>query len=116
MADENSYIILEMDPNLQKQIQECNLQIVNVTTPANFFHVLRRQVGTINVFDVGFLINVPYLTLLFLFLQIHSEFRNPLIVMFPKNLLPSKTCRSNVSEFDGFQESMRLLFIKLMVI
>jgi len=54
MADDNPYIIPEMDPTLRKQIQECNLQIVNVTTPANFFHVLRRQVGTINGFDVGF--------------------------------------------------------------
>jgi hypothetical protein len=60
MADDNPYIIPEMDPTLRKQIQECNMQIVNVTTPANFFHVLRRQVGTINGFDVGFLINVPY--------------------------------------------------------
>ena len=26
------------------------MQIVNVTTPANFFHVLRRQVSTVNRF------------------------------------------------------------------
>jgi 2-oxoglutarate dehydrogenase E1 component len=44
MADDHPYIIPEMDPTLRKQIQECNWQIVNVTTPANFFHVLRRQV------------------------------------------------------------------------
>jgi 2-oxoglutarate dehydrogenase E1 component len=74
MADDNPYIIPEMDPTLRKQIQECNMQIVNVTTPANFFHVLRRQ--------------------------IHREFRKPLIVMSPKNLLRSKACRSNLSEFD----------------
>lgn len=49
MADDNPHVIPEMDPTLRKQIQECNLQIVNVTTPANFFHVLRRQVGTINL-------------------------------------------------------------------
>jgi 2-oxoglutarate dehydrogenase E1 component len=55
MADDNPYIIPEMDPTLRKQIQECNMQIVNVTTPANFFHVLRRQVGTSNDgFDVVF--------------------------------------------------------------
>lgn len=77
MADDNPYIIPEMDPTLRKQIQECNLQIVNVTTPANFFHVLRRQ--------------------------IHREFRKPLIVMSPKNLLRSKSCRSNLSEFDDVQ-------------
>lgn len=44
MADDHPYVIPEMDPTLRKQIQECNWQIVNVTTPANFFHVLRRQV------------------------------------------------------------------------
>ncbi|KAL1323090.1 hypothetical protein HN51_068118 [Arachis hypogaea] len=77
MADDNPYVIPEMDPTLRKQIQECNLQIVNVTTPANFFHVLRRQ--------------------------IHREFRKPLIVMSPKNLLRSKACRSNLSEFDDVQ-------------
>ncbi|QCE12862.1 2-oxoglutarate dehydrogenase, mitochondrial-like [Vigna unguiculata] len=77
MADDNPHVIPEMDPTLRKQIQECNLQIVNVTTPANFFHVLRRQV--------------------------HREFRKPLIVMSPKNLLRSKVCRSNLSEFDDVQ-------------
>ncbi|XP_027364385.1 2-oxoglutarate dehydrogenase, mitochondrial-like [Abrus precatorius] len=77
MADDHPYVIPEMDPTLRTQIQECNWQIVNVTTPANFFHVLRRQ--------------------------IHREFRKPLIVMSPKNLLRSKACRSNLSEFDDVQ-------------
>lgn len=44
MSDDNPYVIPEMDPTLRKQIQECNWQVVNVTTPANYFHVLRRQV------------------------------------------------------------------------
>jgi len=47
---------------------------VNVTTPANYFHVLRRQ--------------------------IHRDFRKPLIVMSPKNLLRHKDCKSSLSEFD----------------
>ncbi|QHN78259.1 2-oxoglutarate dehydrogenase E1 component [Arachis hypogaea] len=34
-------------------LQECNLQIVNVTTPANFFHVFRRQVGCCNMLRFG---------------------------------------------------------------
>ena len=46
MSDDNPFVIPEMDPTLQKQIQECNWQVVNVTTPANYFHVLRRQVST----------------------------------------------------------------------
>ncbi|KAL0903431.1 hypothetical protein M5K25_027810 [Dendrobium thyrsiflorum] len=74
MSDDNPYIIPEMEPTLRKQIQECNLQIVNVTTPANYFHVLRRQ--------------------------LHRDFRKPLIVMSPKSLLRHKDCKSNLSEFD----------------
>lgn len=46
MSDDNPYVIPEMDPTLRKQIQECNWQVVNITTPANYFHVLRRQVCT----------------------------------------------------------------------
>eukprot|EP00897_Mesotaenium_endlicherianum_P004573 jgi/Mesen1/4143/ME000218S03262 len=56
------------------QIQNTNWQIVNVTTPANYFHVLRRQ--------------------------IHRDFRKPLIVMSPKNLLRHPLCKSDLSEFD----------------
>ncbi|KAK6143283.1 hypothetical protein DH2020_023631 [Rehmannia glutinosa] len=77
MSDDHPYVIPEMDPTLRKQIQECNWQVVNVTTPANYFHVLRRQ--------------------------IHREFRKPLIVMSPKNLLRHKDCKSNLSEFDDVQ-------------
>ena len=49
MSDDNPYVIPEMDQTLRKQIQECNWQVVNVTTPANYFHVLRRQVGAANL-------------------------------------------------------------------
>ena len=45
MSDDNPFVIPEMDATLRKQIQECNWQVVNVTTPANYFHVLRRQVS-----------------------------------------------------------------------
>ncbi|CAM8929696.1 unnamed protein product [Rhodiola kirilowii] len=77
MSDDNSHEIPEMEPTLRKQIQQCNWQVVNVTTPANYFHVLRRQ--------------------------IHRDFRKPLIVMSPKNLLRLKDCKSNLSEFDDVQ-------------
>ena len=46
-----------------KQIQQANWQIVNCSTPANYFHVLRRQ--------------------------LHREFRKPLVVFTPKALLRS---------------------------
>ena len=45
MSDDNPVVIPEIEPTLCKQIQECNWQVVNVTTPANYFHVLRRQVS-----------------------------------------------------------------------
>ncbi|CAG7861840.1 unnamed protein product [Brassica rapa] len=77
MSDDNPYVIPDMEPTMRKQIQECNWQIVNATTPANYFHVLRRQ--------------------------IHRDFRKPLIVMAPKNLLRHKDCKSNLSEFDDVQ-------------
>ncbi|XP_078445546.1 uncharacterized protein LOC144714634 [Wolffia australiana] len=77
MSDDNPFVIPEMEPTMRKQIQESNWQVVNVTTPANYFHVLRRQ--------------------------IHREFRKPLIVMAPKNLLRHPKCKSNLSEFDDVQ-------------
>jgi 2-oxoglutarate dehydrogenase E1 component len=47
-------------------------QVVNCTTPANYFHVLRRQ--------------------------IHRDFRKPLIIATPKNLLREKKCTSTLDD------------------
>lgn len=61
---------------LERYLQLCaedNMQVVNCTTPANFFHVLRRQ--------------------------LKRNFRKPLIVMTPKSLLRHKLAVSNLSEF-----------------
>jgi 2-oxoglutarate dehydrogenase E1 component len=57
-----------------------NMQVVNITTPANFFHALRRQVS--------------------------REIRVPLIVMSPKSLLRHPLCVSTIKDFTtgGFQE------------
>jgi 2-oxoglutarate dehydrogenase E1 component len=35
--------------------------------------------------------------------QIHRDFRKPLVVIAPKNLLRHKECKSNLSEFDDVQ-------------
>jgi len=62
---------------LERFLQLCandNMQVVNCTTPANYYHVLRRQM--------------------------HREFRKPLIVMTPKSLLRNKHCVSNIEDFD----------------
>ena len=61
---------------LERFLQLCageNIQVVNCTTPSNYFHVLRRQM--------------------------HREFRKPLIVMTPKSLLRHKRCISDIAEF-----------------
>lgn len=60
---------------LERYLQLCaedNMQVVNCTTPANFFHVLRRQ--------------------------LKRNFRKPLIVMSPKSLLRHKLATSKLSE------------------
>lgn len=99
MSDDNPFVIPEMDPTLRKQIQECNWQVVNVTTPANYFHVLRRQVSSSVSYRIQIFSNWRVFHHDFA-LQIHRDFRKPLIVMSPKNLLRHKDCRSNLSEFD----------------
>ncbi len=68
---------------LERFLQLCgqkNMQVVNVTTPANYFHVLRRQ--------------------------LHRPFRKPLIVMTPKKLLRYPSCVSKLEEMASgrFQE------------
>ncbi len=69
---------------LERFLQMCaefNMSVCNITTPANFFHVLRRQLA--------------------------RPFRKPLIVMSPKSLLRHPKCLSDKSEFttkNGFQE------------
>lgn len=55
MSDDNPFVIPEMGPTLRKQIQECNWQVVNVTTPANYFHVLHRQVSYLYCMMICFL-------------------------------------------------------------
>ena len=61
---------------LERFLQLCaqeNIQVMNCTTPANYFHALRRQ--------------------------IHRDFRKPLIIMTPKSLLRNKRCVSNIEDF-----------------
>lgn len=44
LADEDEDVVPQMDDSLRLQIQHANWQIVNCSTPANYYHVLRRQV------------------------------------------------------------------------
>ena len=71
---------------IERYLQLCaedNLQIVNCTSPANYFHVLRRQ--------------------------INRNFRKPLIVFTPKSLLRHKLCVSRLAEMGPETSFHRLL-------
>ena len=60
---------------LERYLQMCakyNMQIVNCTAPANFYHVLRRQ--------------------------LKREYRKPLLVFTPKSLLRHPKCVSSISD------------------
>ena len=59
------------------------MQVVNPTTPANYFHVLRRQ--------------------------LHREIRKPLIVMTPKSLLRHKRAVSRLDELGSETTFHRIL-------
>jgi 2-oxoglutarate dehydrogenase E1 component len=66
---------------LERYLQLCaedNMQVCNITSPANYFHVLRRQM--------------------------HRSFRKPLIIMTPKSLLRHPLAKSTAEDFlDGAQ-------------
>jgi 2-oxoglutarate dehydrogenase E1 component len=72
---------------LERFLQMCaedNMQVVYPTTPANYFHVLRRQ--------------------------LHREIRKPLIVMTPKSLLRHKRAVSRLDELAADTTFHRILY------
>ena len=72
---------------LERFLQLCsndNMQVMNCTTPANYFHALRRQM--------------------------HRDFRKPLIIMTPKSLLRHKYCVSNLEDFSKKNSFHRVLW------
>ena len=72
---------------LERFLQLCaedNIQVANCTTPANYFHILRRQ--------------------------IHRNFRKPLVIMTPKSLLRNKNAVSDLNEFNIGETFHRLLW------
>ncbi|KAI0632335.1 2-oxoglutarate dehydrogenase E1 component [Trametes polyzona] len=68
---------------IERQHQDCNMQVVYPTTPANYFHALRRQ--------------------------IHRDFRKPLILFFSKSLLRHPRARSDLSDMVGDTHFLRYL-------
>jgi len=72
---------------LERFLQMCaedNMQVANCTTPANYFHILRRQ--------------------------LKREFRKPLVLMTPKSLLRHKRAISRLDELGAGSTFHRLLW------
>ena len=72
---------------LERFLQLCsndNMQVMSCTTPANYFHALRRQM--------------------------HRDFRKPLVIMTPKSLLRHKQCVSNIDDFSKKNSFHRVLW------
>jgi 2-oxoglutarate dehydrogenase E1 component len=71
---------------LERFLQLCaedNMQVANCTTPANYFHILRRQM--------------------------RRDFRKPLVLMTPKSLLRHKLAVSNLADFIGDSHFRRII-------
>jgi 2-oxoglutarate dehydrogenase E1 component len=64
-------------------VREDNIQVANCTTPANYFHILRRQML--------------------------RDFRKPLVLMTPKSLLRHKQAVSSAEDFTGDSHFKRIL-------
>jgi 2-oxoglutarate dehydrogenase E1 component len=72
---------------LERFLQMCgedNWQVCNITTPANYFHALRRQ--------------------------LRRDFRKPLVIVTPKSLLRHKLCVSKLDMFTDGQTFHRVLY------
>jgi 2-oxoglutarate dehydrogenase E1 component len=71
---------------LERYLQLCaedNMQVANCTTPANYFHILRRQ--------------------------LLRPFRKPLVMMTPKSLLRNKHAVSKLDDFTGESHFKRIV-------
>ena len=70
----------------ERYLQLCaedNMQVANCTTPANYFHILRRQMK--------------------------RDFRKPLVILTPKSLLRHKSAVSSLADFTGESHFRRIL-------
>jgi len=74
MCDDHPYVYPSPE-KLNRMHQDCNMQVIYASTPANYFHALRRQ--------------------------IHREFRKPLIMPFSKSLLRHPLARSTFEDMTG---------------
>ncbi|XP_013392461.1 2-oxoglutarate dehydrogenase-like, mitochondrial isoform X2 [Lingula anatina] len=84
MCNDDSDLFPKIDADfVMQQLHEINMIVVNCTTPANLFHVIRRQ--------------------------IYLPFRKPLIMMSPKSLLRHPMARSKFDEMIEGTKFRRLI-------
>ncbi|XP_973425.2 2-oxoglutarate dehydrogenase complex component E1 isoform X2 [Tribolium castaneum] len=82
-SDDPDYFPPESDEFAVRQLHDINWIVANCTTPANLFHILRRQIAL--------------------------PFRKPLILMTPKSLLRHPEARSSFDEMLENTEFMRII-------
>ncbi|XP_050306621.1 2-oxoglutarate dehydrogenase complex component E1 isoform X5 [Anthonomus grandis grandis] len=82
-SDDPDYFPPETEDFAVRQLHDINWIIANCTTPANFFHLLRRQIAL--------------------------PFRKPLIVMTPKSLLRHPEARSSFDEMIEGTDFQRII-------
>eukprot|EP00933_Yihiella_yeosuensis_P079725 TRINITY_DN930_c0_g1_i1.p1 TRINITY_DN930_c0_g1~~TRINITY_DN930_c0_g1_i1.p1 ORF type:complete len:1068 (-),score=228.22 TRINITY_DN930_c0_g1_i1:671-3874(-) len=81
MSDDDEDDVPDYDSGTQ--VQKANWQVMNLTTPANYFHALRQQ--------------------------LHRDFRKPLVIASPKALLRHKACISSFEDMGPDSKFMRLI-------
>lgn len=82
-SDDPDYFPPESDDFAVRQLHDINWIVANCTTPANLFHILRRQIAL--------------------------PFRKPLILMTPKSLLRHPEARSPFDEMIDGTEFKRII-------
>lgn len=82
-ADDPEYFPPEEDEFAIKQLSHINMIVANCSTPANYFHILRRQIAL--------------------------PFRKPLVIMTPKSLLRHPECKSSFDEMVPGSEFKRMI-------
>lgn len=73
MSNEDINDLENRDSNWRMQLFKSNIQVLFLTSPANLFHALRRQLV--------------------------MDFRKPLFIAAPKKLLRHKLVKSNLADF-----------------
>jgi len=82
-ADDPDYFPPLEDEFAVKQLTHTNMIVANCSTPANYFHILRRQIAL--------------------------PFRKPLVIMTPKSLLRHPECRSSFDDMVLGSEFKRII-------